>query len=458
MIDTEKNIENKKKYNEKKQIEINEIITKFKFNKETLLIDQYNDCELFNKIKKIAKTRGGFLNNNNRKILWDYLFYKRKNKKGIIDLIKINKNIELSLSKLNLKSQIKELTEDKLNSINEYQIILNDLPRTCKNIIENDSLSLSKSNSSLINTNNNQINNISNSISANIYFPINRNLSLKSNNSTNEISPEIFLFSCGKLKYKYLQGLLNIVFYFKKIFNYENCINALNIYFEFFYKDFVDKELNEENNDENVALISSVVSDLYCFLYSSQKSDMIEDYIPILCNKWIISNFVSELKDIKKGLRLLDYLIVSEPHIRYILATVLMKKFNSITLDKMKIDIDSSFENVFEELKKEDLNSIDFDEVINEVENINNIKGKEIKKILNEKYGKQFIYSFNLNNEGLISYYRNLANLFGIKKPKKEFKINYSYIKYIKYFIIVLWISIAIYSIYHYSDKKRYFW
>lgn len=458
MIGTEENIENKKKYIEKKQNEINEIITKFKFNKESLLIDQYNDYELFKKIRNIAKTRGGFLNNNNRKILWDYLFYKRKNKNGIIDLIKINKNIELSLSKLNIKSQIKELTEEKLNTINEYQIILNDLPRTCKNIIENDSLNLSKSNIDFTNINkNNQINNISNSISSSFYSPISKNMSLLSN-SSKMISPEIFLFTCEKFKYKYLQGLLNIVFYFKIFFNYENCINALNIYFEFFYKDFVDKKLNEENEDENVSLISSIISDLYNFLYSNQKSDMIEDYIPILCNKWIISNFVSELKDIKKGLRLLDYLIVSEPHIRYVLATILMKKFNSIILDKLKIELDSSFENVFDELKKEDLNSIDFDDIINEVEKINDIKGKEIKKLLNQKYGKKFIYSFNLNNEGLISYYRNLSNLFGIKKPKREFKINFGYIKYFKNFIVVLVISIIIYLIYHYIDRNRYFW
>ena len=102
-----------KKYIDKKQNEINEIITLFKFNKESLLIDQYNNNELFNKIKKIAKTKGGFLNNNNRKILWDYLFYKRNNKKGTIDLIKINKNIEPTLSKLNLISQLKELTVEK---------------------------------------------------------------------------------------------------------------------------------------------------------------------------------------------------------------------------------------------------------------------------------------------------------------------------------------------------------
>ena len=448
------NPDNKKRKNiDKKQIEINEIIATFKFNKEALLIDQYNNNEFFNKIRKIAKTKGGFLNNNNRKILWDYLFYKRNNKKGTIDLIKINKNIELVMSKLNIKLQIKELTEEKLNSVNEYQIILNDLPRTCKNIIDN--YSLSKSKSSIINTSNiNQINNISNS--NNIFFSsVSSNIS---NASSNNITPEIFMFTCDKLKYKYLQGLLNIVFYFRKIFNYENCINALNIYFEYFYKDFVDKELNEENNDENVPLISSIISDLYNFLFTQEKSDIIEEYIPILCNKWIISDFISEIKDMHKGFRILDYLIVNEPYIKYVLAAVLIKNYNNIILDKMKCNLDSSFDNLFNELKKDDLNSIDFDDIINQVEEINDKKGNEIKKLLNEKYGNQYVYSFNLLNQGLISFYKDLVNILKIQKPKKEFKINIGNLKYYKYCFTVLAIAIIIYYIFNLIDKNRYFW
>ena len=445
--------EDNKKYVDKKQIEINEIIAIFKFNKESLLIDQYNNSFLFNKIRTIAKTKGGFLNNKNRKILWDYLFYKRNNKKGTIDLIKINKNIELVMSKLNIKLQIKELTEEKLNSVNEYQIILNDLPRTCKNIIDN--YSLSKSKSSIINTSNiNQINNISNS--NNIFFSsVSSNIS---NASSNNITPEIFMFTCDKLKYKYLQGLLNIVFYFRKIFNYENCINALNIYFEYFYKDFVDKELNEENNDENVPLISSIISDLYNFLFTQEKSDIIEEYIPILCNKWIISDFISEIKDMHKGFRILDYLIVNEPYIKYVLAAVLIKNYNNIILDKMKCNLDSSFDNLFNELKKDDLNSIDFDDIINQVEEINDKKGNEIKKLLNEKYGNQYVYSFNLLNQGLISFYKDLVNILKIQKPKKEFKINIGNLKYYKYCFTVLAIAIIIYYIFNLIDKNRYFW
>ena len=188
------------------------------------------------------------------------------------------------------------------------------------------------------------------------------------------------MFTSDKLKHKYLQGLLNIIFYFRKIFNYENCINALNIYFEYFYKDFVDKELNEENNDENIPLIFAIISDLYNFIFSQEKSDIIEEYIPILCNKWIISDFISEIKDMHKGFRILDYLLVNEPYIKYILAAVLIKNYNNLILDKMKCNLDSSFDNLFNELKKDDLNNIDFDDIINQVEIINDNKGNEIKK------------------------------------------------------------------------------
>ena len=459
-------LEKENKFIEEKQIEINKIITIFKLNKESLLIDQYNNLELFNKIKDLAKSKGGFLNNNNRKKLWDYIFYKRKNKKGIIDIIKINKNIELYITKLNLISANKELTEEKLNNINEYKVILNDLPRTCKTIVTNDSLNLLNS-YNIINTNsqindintNSQISNINtNSQISNIFNSINKSSTIS---SKSYISPEIFMFSCDKLNYKYLQGLLNIVFYFTKIFKYENCINALNIYFEYFFKDFIDKELNEKNNDENIGLISSIISELYNYLYSNVKSDIIEEYIPILCNKWVISNFVSEVKDINKGFRILDYLIVNEPYIKYIMTTVLMHKINSRILDKMRVSsLDSSFDDLFSEIRKDDLNPIDFDEIINEVENINDKSGKAIKKLLNEKYGKNYIYSFHENNQGLISYYKNLVKNLEIPKPKREFKIkiNIGNIKIYKYLFIVIAISFAIYCIYNYIDKSRFFW
>ena len=433
------------KFFEEKQIEINRIITHFKFSKESLLIDQYRNNELFNQIKEIAKSKGGFINNNNRKILWNYLFYRRKNQKGIIDLIKINQNIELFISKLNLSLQKKELTEEKLNGINEYKVILNDIPRTCKNIISKDSLNSSNSNN-IINTSS------KNNIISN--YRINNDLISNISNG----SPEIFMFACDIMRYKYLQGLLNIIFYFKKIFNNENTINALNVYFEYFFKDFVDKELNEENNDENISLISSIITDLYNHLYPDEQNDKVEEFIPILCNKWIISDFISEIKDINKGFRILDYLIVNEPYVKYILATVLIYKYNNIILDKMAISIESSYDNIFHELKKEDLNFIDFDEIINDVEKINDKKGKEIKALLNEKYGKQFVYTFNLNNQGLISYYKDLFKILEIKKPRKEFKIDFGFIKYYKYFFIIIAISFILYFIFDYINKNRFFW
>ena len=438
--------ENNKKIKEEKQIEINKIITIFKLNKESLLIDQYNDCELFNKIREIAISKGGFLNNNNRNILWDYLFYRTKNKKGIIDLIKINKNIELSLSKLNLIIQTKELTVEKLNRINEYHIILNDLPRTCKNILLNNSSILS--NPDNVTNTFSKKNNISN---------INNSNNLSFSNKKN-ISTEIFMFICDKMRYKYLQGLLNIIFYFRKIFNFGNSINTLNIYFEYFMKDFVDAELSKESNDENIGLISSIVSELYNYLYLNGKSNAMEDYIPILSNKWIISNFLSEITDINKGFRILDYLIVSEPYVKYVLATVLINKFNIYIMNQLRESLDSSFENIFNEVKKEDINFVDFDEVIDEVEKINEIKGRNIKDLLFKKFGEKFVYSFSINNFGLISYYKDLVELFQIKKPKKRIRLNMENLKFYKYFFYILVVSLFIYFIYKYIDEKRYFW
>ena len=316
---------------EGKKEELNEIITLFKLNKESLIVDQYNEYELFKKIRDLSITKGGFVDNNIRRKLWNYLFYKRQNKKNIIDIIKINNEIKVSFCKLNILAQKKELTGSKLQNIKEYQVIINDLPRTCQNII---------------------INNIN-----------------KMDNKLTNISPEIFMFASDKFEYQYLQGLLNIIFYFKQIFNYEDSINALNIYFEFFYKDLIDIKISKETNDENIALISSIITELYNYLYQQKEERRIINYIETLSSKWIISSFLSELKDINKGYRILDYLIVSEPYIKYVLATVLLHKFNDIIITKEILnskldDLESSYENFFYELKKDDLNNIDINEII----------------------------------------------------------------------------------------------
>ena len=410
---------------EGKKEEMNKLITLFQLSRETLLIDKYNDNEIFNKIKELAVSKGGFLNNNIRKKLWNYLFYKKQNKKNIIDLIKINEDIKVFLSKLNLSSQKKDLTDSKVQKIKEYQIILKDLPRTYQ-------------------------------------YMTAKNENNKENKITN-ISQEIFIFTSEKFGYQYLQGLLNIIFYFKQIFNYEDSINAINIYFEFFYKDLIDIKLCRENKDENIALIAPIITDLYRYLFPQKEESQIINYIPILSSKWIISSFLSDIRDINKGFRILDYLIVSEPYVKYVLAALLVNKFHDIISTKHllneKLDsFEASYENLFDELKMEDLNSIDIDEIINDVQDLINKKGKEIKNFLIEKYGKNFKYSFNLKNQGLISYYNNLAEIMNIKEPKKEFKIYLGNPKYYIYFFIITSISMLIYYIYNFIDSSRMFW
>ena len=410
---------------EAKKEELNKLILLFKLNKESLLIDQFNDYQLFNKIRELAISQGGFLDNNIRRKLWIYLFFKRQNKKNVIDIIKINEKIKVFFGKLNLSSQKKELTDSKVQNNKEYQVIMKDLSRTCRNIITNNKTKLE--------------------------------------DKITHISQEIFMFTCDKFKYQYLQGLLNVIFYFKQIFNYDDSINALNIYLEFFYKDLIDIKLSQETNDENIAFIPSIIKDLYRYIYPLNEECQIINYIPVLSSKWIISSFLSELKDINKGFRILDYLIVNEPYVKYVLATVLINKFNDVITTKYilntKLDsLESSYENIFDELKNEDLNFIDFDIIINEVEQLIGKKGNDIKHFLFEKYGNNYKYSFNLNNQGLITYYKTLVEILGIKKPKKEFKLNLGNPKYYKYIFIVTSITLIICYIYNFIDNSRMFW
>ena len=187
------------------------------------------------------------------------------------------------------------------------------------------------------------------------------------------------------------------------------------------------------------------------------------DYIPILSNKWIISSFLAEIKDINKGFRILDYLITSEPYTKYVLATVLLNKFHDIIITKHilneKFDsLDNTYEAIFDELKKSDLNSIDFDEIIIETESIINKKGNDIKLFLISKFGNNYKYSFNINNHGLITYYNNLVEILNIKEPKKEFKLYLGNPKYYIYFAVIAFSSMAIYYLFSMIDNSRIFW
>jgi len=417
--------ETRDEFLEKKKEEIKEILMLFEHNKEELLQDQYNNGELFNKIKKLASSKGGFLDNNSRRELWKNLFYKKNNKKGAIDVIKINEDIKVNMSKLNLFSQKKELTDSKIKEIKDFRVITNDLPRTCEIIITNKIK--------------------------------------KTEKKINNTSPKIIMFSCKKFQYQYLQGLLNIIFYFQQIFNYEDCIIALNIFFELFYKDLIDQKLCKEKKDENIGLISKVVTDLYKYLYKKNEESEIITYIPILCNKWIISSFISDLTDINKGFRIFDYLIVSEPYVRYVLAAILINKFNDTINTKRELNekldsLGSSYENIFDELKTDDINSFDLDEIINEAQNLIEKKGKEIKNYLIEKYGKNFIFSFNEKNQGLITLYKNLLEIMNIKKLRKESRINLVNPKYCLNFLIIFSISFILYKFYDLIDNSRILW
>ena len=106
-------VETEDEFLKEKREDINKIISLIKFNKEELLQDQYRNGELFKEIKKLAISKGGFLDNSSRKKLWEILFYKIKarksNKKNIIDVIKINEDIKVNILELNLLSQKKEL-------------------------------------------------------------------------------------------------------------------------------------------------------------------------------------------------------------------------------------------------------------------------------------------------------------------------------------------------------------
>ena len=148
---------------------------------------------------------------------------------------------------------------------------------------------------------------------------------------------------------------------------------------------------------------------------------------------------------------------------KYVLAATLINKFHDAINTKHEINekldsLGSSYENIFDELKKEDINFFDFDEIINEVQNLIETKGEKIKTYLIENYGKNFIYTFNDKNQGLITYYRNLIEIKDIKKPKKEFKLNLGNPKYYKYFFVIASISMILYKFYDLLDNSRLFW
>ena len=89
------------------------------------------------------------------------------------------------------------------------------------------------------------------------------------------------------------------------------------------------------------------------------------------------------------------------------MAVSLINKFHDIITTKhllnQKLDaLESSYEEIFNELKRNDLNSIDFDDIIIKNESIIKRMGDKIKLFLIEKYANNYKFSFNINNHGLI--------------------------------------------------------
>ena len=354
-----------------KQNELKTICLQLKLNPSQIF-----SCKFLEIIIKHSETQDGFISNEIREILYQYLFnVKIINKTTKFEyctlVIDEEKKLKYFHNFINWKiSNLDTLNSNNLSIINDPDTIKKDIPR---GIID--------------------INSIQN------------NFSYKNNLEKSTFSKFTF-FSTKTFNYNYYQGCLFIYFYFLHLYKDNTLIgiSCLQKYFELFLKDFL---LN--NTDEQIGSIIPIINDLIKII-SPKVSNTFEKYniFPNRSIELILTSFIKEdsfANYQENKFRVLDFLICHKPYYSFLLSAfyfVLITE--NITIDESSDDDMSDL--LIEGLQNYSMNKDDYETIILRTVDFDKNNFNEIKNVLN-KYQDVFKYMFHKDNNGLISYLNN---------------------------------------------------
>jgi hypothetical protein len=367
---------------ENKQSEITneEMIQKQNELKTICLQLKLNPSQIFNSefleiIINHSETKDGFISNEIREILYQYLFnVKIINKTTKFEyctlIIDDEKKLKYYHNFINWKiSNLDTLNSNNLSIINDPDTIKKDIPRGIIDI---------------------------NSIQS--------NFSYKNNLEKSTFSKYTF-FSSKTFNYNYYQGCLFIYFYFIYLFkdvNYLIGISCLQKYFEFFLKDFL---LND--SEEKIGNLMLVTMDFIKIINPEIHKILEENSIfPHRCIELILTSFIKEdffenYQEYK--FRFLDFLICHKPYFSFLLSAFYIIYIIE-NLNCSEIELNSDL--ILEGLQNYKFNSNDYENIIVKCSNFDEENFSEIENILN-KYKDIYKFIFHKDNLGLISYLIN---------------------------------------------------
>lgn len=334
---------------------------KYKDNNSFNIQKNKINVTLFNKIRDIAISKGGFLNNYYRKYIYAYIFnididneieynnnYNNINIKNNLDFLKINYNENINLNNT--------LSLSKSSNINSVKIESN------KNNIIKDHKNLQEETG----------NNYYSIIKVDTYrSKINYLLDSKFSHTTNLLIKQKLHRLVSNItdildnRYHYFQGFHDLLLLFLLLFQDDLItIKFIQIFCEFYIREGMNSK--DDHNNFNFMHEMQLISK-YVKLYDNNLGNEINSCFEegyFFVTSWLITFFSHNMNDISKQYRILDYILVSNPSTIYCLSsTIIVEEYKLIKLNyNYKYNEHVSIDILFKNFQNIDYNNYNYDE------------------------------------------------------------------------------------------------
>ena len=355
-----------------KQNELFQLILQLKINSKENL-----SKEIFKDIKRLARTKGGFLTNENRRILWEVILNIESRRTKFKRLILNNDNEPMFDYTDWNQFRNCDVYNTRQIDVSEANTIRKDIPRT------------------------NNLPKIKNAF---------RNINYAS---------LYYFYSMKSFGYEYYQGCLDVFYYFINLYPENDCIqgiNAFQIYSELFLKDFLINV--ESKGKQNMNALSTVGTIIENFLYDiSKESYNFLNELDLLCSTaavlaWVICSFAHSIDNEFVEYRVLDFLLCHNKIFPYLIAAYILheriEKYKEGLMPDEDIDAGMANEVIFKQVIIND----DIEGIINKTYRYYKNNKNRLMFILNKTKEAKITLPYLLNQS-----IKGTSSLMNKKKP-----------------------------------------
>lgn len=374
-----------------KQNELFQLILQLKINSKENL-----SKEIFKDIKRLARTKGGFLTNENRRILWEVILNIESRRTRFKRLILNNDNEPMFDYTDWNQFRNCDVYNTRQIDVSEANTIRKDIPRT------------------------NNLPKIKNAF---------RNINYAS---------LYYFYSMKSFGYEYYQGCLDVFYYFINLYPENDCIqgiNAFQIYSELFLKDFLINV--ESKGKQNMNALSTVGTIIENFLYDiSKESYNFLNELDLLCSTaavlaWVICSFAHSIDNECVEYRVLDFLLCHNKIFPYLISAYILheriEKYKEGLMPDEDIDAGMANEVIFKQVIIND----DIEGIINKTYRYYKKNKNRLMFILNKTKEAKVTLPYLLNQS-----IKGTSSLMKKKKPG-EFSLFNSMIIFLILFLFI---------------------